>query len=660
MASHPSVADCLAAPIAAPMDAPANDADGRHGGDDWGRPPKAMPDDCPVIPVGTEDGVFYFLTALGELRGLTCDKVANKHIVGMFAPFSDYLLDQWPREKRVQAVGPDGEPIEDDKGKPVMRTIVTGWRNDDVAMLLMDVAAEKGVWNAREKVRGRGAWKGDDGGLILHSGNHVMIGGRWLRPGMYDDMVYPTAPAIPKPATDPNRTGEDIAPKLVHSLRARGIAIAQDASPARVLLELLKTWNWARPMIDPMLLLGWNGAAVYGGALDYRPLSWITGDKATGKSALQKLIGWLHDGGILQSPDASEAAVRQVLGQQSLPVGIDEAEAERDNRKILALVKLARLAATSQGNIMRGGQDHKGHEFQATSCFLFSSILVPPIPSQDKSRLAVLELGELPAGSREPAMDKREINALGAAMRRRLADRWPQWPGVLEAYKDTLINFGKHGGRVSDQFGALLAAAHILLEDEMPEDEALAQWGQLLAIDQLAETADESDEATRCIHHLASSLVQLAGHGTPRQVAEWILQATEPLGVGAAQPGTVEYGEAVDRRKRAADMLAKIGMRIVTGSARPPERAGTAREKPVPGRDYLAVAVSGQGLARLFENSVWNDGVWSQALGRVRGALKNQTQRISGLSCKCTLVPIDAFLMREDDMAARVNEEEEA
>jgi hypothetical protein len=650
MASHPSVADCLAAPFA-PIDSydPANDAD-HHGGGGWGRPPKAMPEACPVIPVGTEDGVFYFLTALGELRGLTCDKVANKHIVGMFAPDSDYLMQEWPRKKLVKT--------KDDAGNEVEEWIVTGWRNDDVAMLLMDVAAAKGVWNAREKVRGRGAWKGDDGGLILHSGNHVMIGGAWHRPGMYDDMVYPTAPAIPKPAADPDMTGEQIAPKLVHSLRARGVAIAENASPARVLLELIKTWNWARPMIDPMLLLGWNGAAVYGGALDYRPLSWITGDKATGKSALQKLIGWLHDGGILQSPDASEAAVRQVLGQQSLPVGIDEAEAEKDNRKILALVKLARLAATSQGNIMRGGQDHKGHEFQATSCFLFSSILVPPIPPQDKSRLAVLELGELPAGAREPAMDKREINALGAAMRRRLADRWVQWPGVLEAYKDALIDFGKHGGRVSDQFGALLAAAHILLEDDLPEDEALAQWGQLLAVDQLAETSDDSDEATRCIHHMASSLVQLAGHGTPRQVAEWILQATEPLGVGMAQPGTVEHGEAMERRRKAGDMLAKIGMRIVTGKAKAGGSADDKRPRPTPGRDYLAVAVSGQGLAKLFENSNWNDGVWTQALGRIKGAIKNETQRIAGMASKCTLVPIDAFLMRED-APERVEQEEE-
>ena len=126
-------------------------------------------------------------------------------------------------------------------------------------------------------------------------------------------------------------------------------------------------------MIDARLLLGWIGSAMMGAYLNYRPLAWITGDSKTGKSTLQELLGWVLGGALLQSPDASEAAVRQVLGQQSLPVAIDEAEAEEDNRKLLALVKLARIAASASGDIMRGGQDHQGHQFQAKTCFLFSS-----------------------------------------------------------------------------------------------------------------------------------------------------------------------------------------------------------------------------------------------------------------------------------------------
>ena len=635
-----------------PVDAPGDEFDprvddrGGDGDDRFTRPPHVMPAGCPVTPVGTEDGIYYFLTALGELRALPCDKIANKHIVGMFAPEAQFLYDAWPRKTLKKTKDSEGNEREE--------WIVTGWRNDDVAMLLMNVAADEGVWSAREKVRGRGAWVGDDGGLILHCGNHVMIGGRWLKPGMHDKLVYPTAPPTPKPSGASTMTAAQVCPVLVGQLRARGIEIADDATPALALLELFKTWNWERPLIDPILLIGWIGAAMIGGALDYRPLAWITGGAATGKSALQKILGWLFDSGILQSPDASEAAVRQVLGQQSLPVAIDEAEASADNRKIQALVKLARLAATSQGNILRGGQDHKGHEFQATSCFLFSSIIVPPLPPQDRSRLAMLELGALPPGARAPMYDKREIAAIGAWLRKRLVDSWPIWPDVLGAYYDAIVDMGGQGGRAADQFGTLRAAAHVLLDAGMPDDEDVSLWGMMLGAKQLAETSGAMNDGELCIQHLVGMPVALDTRGQQRIVSEWLLQASEPVEPGL--PLELQ-SETRGRRDAAQKALGRIGIRIVTGTKRTRE-AGDDKPQPIPGRDYVAIAVKHQGLAKLFENSDWVDGGWGQSLGRVDGAVKGETQRILGINTKCTFVPVDAMVQRDGDgdVVARVGE----
>ena len=627
-----------------PIEAPADDyaAEPPKKG---GRPPKAMPDDCPVEPVGTEDGTFWFLSALGELRALSADKVARNHILGLFAPETDYVFETWPKKKWVAKTGPDGKPIKDDNGENVMVQITTGWDTDEVGRLLMDVAAQRGVWNAREKVRGRGAWIDDDGMLVLHCGNHVLIGGAWRRPGLYEDMVYPTQPPSPKPVGDPKATGEEICPNLVGELRARGVEIAADASPAHVLLELLRTWSWTRPNIDPLLLMGWIGSAMIGGALDYRPLAWITGGKATGKSALQKVMGWLFGTtGILQSPDASEAGVRQVLGQQSLPVAIDEAEADPDNRKVLALVTLARLAATSQGNVLRGGQDHKGHEFRATSCFLFSSILVPPIPPQDKSRLAMLELERLAAGSREPRYDKREMMALGQWLRRRMLDKWSVWPRVLEAYGDALIDYGDQDGRAASQFGTLLAAAHVLTEDDLPDEEHLVAVGGQYAKDRLSETNDLTDEAALCLGHLASSHVMLDRGTEPRTVGDWLLQATIPVSVDFG----IE-GENKGKRRTANERLQRIGLKVlrfesVTGR-------GADRPKPMIGVDYVAVASQHQGLAKLFQDSKWARGVWSQALKRTPGAMGGEKQRIGGVTAACVLVPVSAIVEHDGEAA---------
>lgn len=637
MADHlKPVAEALANPVDAPIDdglpppwseedvAQFAGSDDDHDGGGRAAPPmRAMPDDCPVTPIGTEGGIYYFITALGELRGLPADKVANKHIVSMFAPDSQYLLDTWPRKKLVKSEDPNtGEQIEE--------WIVTGWRNDDVAMLLMDVAAAKGVWNARDRVRGRGAWRARDGSMVIHAGNHVLINGRWQRPGIYDGMVYATAPSIPRPWPKPVPAG--------------------DGGPAYALLQTLSKWQWSRPLIDARLLLGWIGSAMMGAYLNYRPLAWITGDSKTGKSTLQELLGWVLGGALLQSPDASEAAVRQVLGQQSLPVAIDEAEAEEDNRKLLALVKLARIAASASGDILRGGQNHEGHQFTAKTCFLFSSILIPPIPPQDRNRMAILELEELPSGQRQPKFTEDEMNELGEQLRRRIADRAGAFNAILEKFKDALVDFGGHNNRTAGQFGTLLAASHILLEDTMPDDQELMDWAELLALNRLAEAADNQPGGQECAEYMLTSLVQLQQGGQQRLISDWLLQATLPI--EALDPLVASDRRA--ERESARKALAKIGLAIHVGKAR--DRAHAGEALPVPGREYVAVAGGKhQGLARVFHDSRWKQGGWVQALARIDGAVKSQQVKVMGRNMRMLLVPVDQLVSHDaEDLAADV------
>lgn len=614
--------------LAAAKDAPPVDGGGGGGDDDGAAVGPRLPEDCPVKPIGTEGGVFHFLSTLGELRSLKADQVANKHIVGLFAPKSKYLVDTWPRKKLVKTTDPDtGETIEE--------WIVTGWRTDDVSMVLMDEAARCGVWNAREKVRGRGGWRAKDGTLILHAGDKVLFGGRWQDPGVYEKMVYPSQPASPRPAARSVKQADELAANLVDYLVERGVSFGGAPTAGRILLELFKCWQFSRVHVDPWLLLGWNAAAIYGGALDYRPLVWLTGDAATGKSALQKALGRLHGAGILQSPDATEAAVRQILGQQSLPVAIDEAEAEADNRKMQALVKLARLSATSQGNIARGGQDHQGHEFRATSCFLFSSILIPPIPPQDKSRLAVLEMEPIKAGRREPPLLDIELEQLGAHLRKDMADRWPYWSERLAMFRNAMIDIGEHKGRTADQFGGLLAAASLLLTREPPPAAEVEAWARELSADKLTEASENTTEAERCIQWLVTSPVQLTRGGERRTIGEWLADAVTITDRGVSDASQIRVG--------ARDALGRIGIAL-------PET-----KKGLPGVIYVAIASNHRGLSEVFANSPWGDGVWSQALRRTPGALKYERSKINGSSMACTLIPITEML-RDDDAAVSERE----
>ncbi len=88
-------------------------------------------------------------------------------------------------------------------------------------------------------------------------------------PGEVDGMFYPQRPPITVPWREP------VPPK---------------DSPAKQLLEDLRSWTWERPTLDPVLVLGAIGVMFLGAALPWRPHLFLSGDKGVGKSTLQKVI----------------------------------------------------------------------------------------------------------------------------------------------------------------------------------------------------------------------------------------------------------------------------------------------------------------------------------------------------------------------------------
>ena len=531
-----------------------------------------LPEGCPVTPLGTHNGMFFYLDTVGQLRDLKARDHGNKDLLALFAPRTEFLHSEWPRMN--------------DRG------VVTGWRPEEAGEALMNSCAVAGVWNALDRVRGRGAWRAEDGSLVMHCGDAVLMGGAWWPSGMHGEHVYPAAPAVARP-------------------------MERAAGPAEIdkLLTLLRTWRWNRPLIDPILLLGWMAAAMIGGALDWRPLAWITGDKGTGKSTLHALIKGVMGGALVWTSDASEAGIRQTLGHQSVPVIVDEAEADDDNRKLQSLVKLARQAS-SGGKIVRGGADHQAQDFAARSCFMLSSILIPPLQGQDRSRMAVLELLPLKAGP-EPAMEAEWMRAVGHVMRRRLVDGFPRLNATLAVFRDMLKEQG-HGARGADQFGALLACADLLLNDAPPSPADVARLAPLVGASELTETREDTPDSDRCLQHLLTSSVMLDGGAKPQTVAHWVARAAAELS-----------NDSMDDRpgERA---LGVIGMRVQQSRI---------------GAQWLAVAVAHQGLARLFQGTHWQarsgaNGVWGQSLARLPGVSANVAVRVGGVPVKCNRLPL--------------------
>lgn len=532
-----------------------------------------LPAGCPVTPLGVVGDEFYYLDAHQQMRVLKAKEHSRLILTSLYLHLIPLLWEHFPKRKEIK--------------KGVFE--IVAWRPEDMAESLMQACGEKGVWNPLDHLRGPGAWRADNGELVLHMGDIIWAGGKWIPPGPYEGHVYPSAPARPRPQELTAKPGHD--------------------GPAGELLLLLDSWAWRRGSLDAMLLLGWIGAAILGGALKWRPIVWITGDTSTGKSTLHELIELVLGRALVSVSDASAAGIWQKMGHASEPASIDECEAESDNRALVKVLKLARQAS-SGGLILRGGADHSATEFRARSCFLFESILVPPLKAQDRSRMAILELDALAEGGVEPVLTPKKWMALGRALRRRMLDGWGHFDDVIAAWRQALFEVG-HSGRGADQFGTLMACAEILLHDESDDDERL-RWAEKLKAAGLAEAEHNIPDAERCLNRLMSHAPDFYKAGERNTVGRLIKLATSKD----------QNDRGVARRA-----LENIGIKVL-------DQGETA--------DVL-VANDHQGLAKIFDGSDWHSGVWTQSLRRLTGATAAGPRRYAGAQSRGTSIPVNTI-----------------
>lgn len=549
-----------------------------------------LPEACPVRALGKDGKVRYYLDADRQLIALADRDHSRLGIQGLFGQRSYLLFEYWPRR--------------DKHGN------TTGWAPDGAALALMAACSRAGLWDPRERQRGRGAWLGEDGALVLHTGRQVMTFPATRTPyldqhsvpaGLVGRYVYSAADGVGTPSSDPAPAGPD--------------------GPAETLLKLLSSWQWRRGEIDAVLMLGWIGAAMIGGALKWRPAAWLTGGKGTGKSTLHDVLKLVFDGALVQTADTTAAGLYQTLRHQTLPISVDELEAEADNRRANAVIRLARLAA-SGALMLRGGAEHSSTEFVVRSSFLFSSILIPPLTPQDRSRISVLDLNELAKDAPVPVLDPKTLAALGSQLRRRLIDGWTRLEAVLAHYREALQEAG-HSARAADQLGTLLACADVVLFDDH-EPGSAEDWVKGLTSSELAEADDNQRDEERCLAHLLSSPVDVFRGGSRRTIGEWIRIAC----------GFEGLDDEVDAKR----VLGTYGLKLLDPTPALDDRAAQPR--------MLAVANQHKGLAALYADSHWQGtsgtmGVWVQALRRLPGADRARAALyFAGATCKAVTIPL--------------------
>ncbi len=520
-----------------------------------GRPAGQIWDDCPVQALGIHGDLSFYLDTKGQLRAV--DNHTLQKMLHIFGGRAGLLSSRFPQYDKDGATRP---------GK---------FDQLQLSQAMIEATTEKGVWSPVNKVRGAGAWTDEDGGLVYHAGDQVLVKGKWHPPGVFGQHVYPAADPIPRPAE---------------------VGTAEAAAEA---LEDFSRWNWSRPDIDPMLTLGAVCAQMIGGALDWRPVTWVTGDQATGKSTLQRYFRFIHGGpsGLLQASDATEAGIRSVIGYASLPVALDELEPDEDPKrgKAAAIIRLARIAASGD-QVLRGSTDQKGYQGNAYSCFLFSSILIPPLPPQDRSRLILLDLNRIDRDAEKPKDDPRRLKKMGAMIRAALIERWTSWPDRLERWRAALAEHG-HTGRQADNYGTVLALADMALHEAMPSQDVLGSWCVKLDTHLRNESVDVGSNAEDMLVHLLSQPLDVWRRGQRYNVASWLAMAARlPRAPEAIETATAENAD---------QYLAQFGLRV---KGRDVNAELCIANKPI------------SGLCQLFDGTPWAGGVWQQAARRVQGA----------------------------------------
>ena len=587
----------------APFDPDMNAArDGIAPGGWDGFPHNAMPPNCPVHVVGTDvNGTVYVRTARGLLRAV--ERWDHPTIMEMFAPFPNYVYWAWP--------GWSSQKVDKESGAVTPPRVVRVER-DKLTTCLINAATRRPLFDPSRQHRGRGGWKDRAGNFLWHSGGWLWMvdGGRLIhaRPSEHDGMLY-------------TRQADTIEPW--------DMAVTVQESPARRILDDIRTWNWERPYLDPLLCLGWLATSLMGAALKTRPVIFTTGGAGVGKTTLREVFRNVLEGAVFAVADTTAAGIYQHMKNDALMVLVDELENKPGSNKAQAVIDLARIAYSGD-DMARGGQDHEGVQFKMYASFMFSAINPPMMTDADRSRMAILNLHQLDAKNgiqRRPVLKDTD----GRMILRQVMDGWREFNDrIVPRWWEELARHG-FDSRDLDTYVTLLAAAELLVGQDVLEEVGLpiADPGHLGAV--IAEAtrparSERLDNWHKCLNHLLDGTIDAWRDGVRPTVGGTM----EALGSGRAYPEGLEMGDAQKR------------LHLVNLSARKPGD---------PGRGFcLAIPKRGPQLTRLYDGTDWHGGGWFDALKQapasivLRGAERRQhNMTINGKTEWCLLVDMAAF-----------------
>lgn len=300
-------------------------------------------------------------------------------------------------------------------------------------------------------------------------------------------------------------------PKLVIDPSTAPLSDAQGVE----ILKAVKAMGWASPL-DHLHLLGWIVLANVGGALDKRPVLQITCGFGQGKTYTITMVIWpLLAGLAISHSNSTEAAIRQTLNTNTLPVLIDESEGE-DHQRREGHLKLARLSfdgvATS-----RGTTHGKALTYAVRSSIALVGINATVPNPADRSRVVVVGRQTLPAeqwGQVDRKLRELLTVETGAMLLRRCVTHLSTLRANVATFRRVVEGQLPAGAaaRAGDTYGALLAGAYLLLSTaQLDEAQALA-WLDCIGWDAAAALGVDASPEQSSAAEGAQCLATLLSH----------------------------------------------------------------------------------------------------------------------------------------------------
>lgn len=467
---------------------------------------------------------------------------------------------------------------------------------------VIQLADAAGVYSP-DRERGRGVWM-DANRVVWHLGDRLEVDGQQVELIDHDTTYH--YQRLPRLDVDPSTD------------------LLSDAAGQKI-LKAVGAMGWISPM-DHLHLLGWIVLANVGGALHKRPVLQISSHFGSGKShTINTVITPLLAGLAISQSNSSEAAIRQTLKTDTLPVLIDESEAEDKTRRGGHL-QLMRLSFDGQPT-SRGTTNGKALTYALRSSIALSGINATIVNPADRSRAVVVGRQPIPQ-EQWFAVDQKLQELLtvdaGARLLRRCITHLPTLRANVTVFRKVVEAQLPPGAaaRAGDTYGALLAGAHLLLSTEKLDQVKALAWLDRIRWDAATALGLEATQDQSAAAEGAQCLAKLLSHEEP-----W---RTEDPEYGTGKISIRELLELARRQSNAPEV----------------EQARTALgRRGIKATDHaLVVANNPELLAPIYGNSKWCNGGHRERLRDLPGAAAGGAVHFPVVNTqKATTVPWSAM-----------------